>query len=241
MKLTDYFDQLYVINLPARSDRRKEMTAELRRIGLNFDHPRVQLFPAVCPDDAGPFPSIGARGCFMSHLGILNDASQSGYEKILLLEDDLNFVQDFTQRIEPLLDNLNETAWSVFYGGYRLPSEVALKPADGLALIPHEIGIQTAHFVGLRGVAIGKAADYLTTMLGRQPGDPEGGPMHVDGAYSWFRKDNPELATIGACPELGYQRPSRSDIFLLGWKDKIPLVRGLVRRGRKLKNIVLRR
>lgn len=41
--------------------------------------------------------------------------------------------------------------------------------------------------------------------------------MHVDGAYSWFRKDHPFLRTLLADPELGYQRPSRSDIFTGHW------------------------
>lgn len=241
MNLTDYFDRIYVINLPARADRRKEMTGELKRIGLSFDCPKVRLFPAVRPDDAGPFPSIGARGCFMSHLGILTEARQNGFERILLLEDDLNFVKNFARKIKSVLNGLPETAWSVFYGGYGFAGEVTLKPVDGLARIAPDIGIRLTHFVGLQEPALGMAADYFTAMLAKQPGDPTGGPMHVDGAYSWFRKDNPELVTIGACPELGYQRPSRSDILLPGWKDKAPLIRGLVGLGRKLKNTLLRK
>lgn len=241
MKLLDYFDQLYIINLAARTDRRKEMAGELSKIGLDFDHPQVELFQAVHPDAAGPFPSIGAHGCFMSHLSLLIKARESGFKRVLLLEDDLNFVRDFTQKIEPLLDNLPDTAWSVFYGGYRISSEVTLSPADGLARILPEVRIQTTHFIGLQEPAISMAAEYLTAMLARGPGDPRGGPMHVDGAYSWFRRNNPDLVTIGACPELGYQRPSQSDIFLLGWKDKIPLVNTGVKLLRKLKNVLIRK
>lgn len=241
MKLLDYFDQVYVINLTERTDRREEIAVELRRIGLDLKHPQIKLFPAVRPVESLPFPSIGAHGCFMSHLGVLADACLSGFERILVFEDDLNFIQDFAQRIEPLLDNLANTSWSVFYGGYRISSEVKLRPANDMALIPPDVGVETAHFIGFQKPAIGMVLDYLTAMRERKPGDPEGGPMHVDGAFSWFRRDNSELVTIGACPELGYQRPSRSDIFILGWKDKIPLIRVLVRLARKLKNLLLRK
>lgn len=241
MDLLDYFDQLYVINLPSRTDRQKEMAEELSRIGLGFDHPQIKLFEAVRPSTAGAFPSIGAHGCFMSHLSVLSDAQEKGFARILIAEDDLNFTRDFSSRIDSLLQGLSETDWAIFYGGYRISSEVALNPAGGLALIPPQAGIQTTHFVCLQGPAISTAKDYLTAMLSREPGDPKGGPMHVDGAYTWFRRDHPDLVTIGACPELGYQRPSQSDIFLLGWKDKMPLINTCVKLLRKLKNVLLRK
>jgi hypothetical protein len=54
--------------------------------------------------------------------------------------------------------------------------------------------------------------------------DINGGPMHVDSAYSWFRKDI-DCTTSIAHPPLGYQRSSLSDISgpsnldrLLGYK-----------------------
>ena len=34
MKLIDQFDRIYIVNLPERSDRRREMEAELGRLGL---------------------------------------------------------------------------------------------------------------------------------------------------------------------------------------------------------------
>ena len=61
MTVFDYFDQIRVINLPDRTDRRREMDKELKILGLAND-PRVSYFAAVKPNDMGKFTSIGARG-----------------------------------------------------------------------------------------------------------------------------------------------------------------------------------
>jgi glycosyl transferase, family 25 len=178
------FAKAYVINLPSRSDRRREMSAELKRIGLE-----AEWFNAVRPDDRGEFESIGARGCFLSHLGVLRRSLD--LESVLILEDDVNFVRDFRwPKIRP--------DWSIFYGGYRF------RP-DG--------DVETTHFVAFRSNAIRLLVPYMEAQLSRRAGDALGGPMHVDGTYLWFRREHPELVTVLARPELGYQRHSRSDIY----------------------------
>jgi hypothetical protein len=80
--LLDYFDRIYVINLPARTDRKREMEEQLARIGLSFAHPRVSLFAAIRPHEPGGFDTIGARGCFSSHLEVLRDAHRRGLNRI---------------------------------------------------------------------------------------------------------------------------------------------------------------
>ena len=71
MKVFDAFERIVVINLRERVDRRREMEAELRRAGIGAGDRRLQFFAGIRPADAGLFPSIGARGCFESHLGVI--------------------------------------------------------------------------------------------------------------------------------------------------------------------------
>src|SRR5829696_6763409 len=97
----DVFQKIYVINLAARTDRRREMQEQFGRIGMRLDDPKVELFEAIRPDDADGFPSVGSRGCFLSHLGVLKRASASRLESILILEDDLNFADDFAAKMAP--------------------------------------------------------------------------------------------------------------------------------------------
>ena len=231
----DLFDKIFVINLATRDDRRREMDEQFRRIGLSLDSPLVELFEAVRPDDRGDFPSIGARGCFMSHLGVLKRAVEQRLGTVLIVEDDLNFSDDFIQRISSVAERLQRQDWSMFYGGYRLEQAVP-EVHGGCADLSADAGVQTSHFVAVRGAAITGLVGYLEAQLARPAGHPRGGPMHVDGSYTWFRREHPELPTVIAVPELGHQRASKTDVHDLGLRDSVPIVRSAMAALRKLKN-----
>jgi glycosyl transferase family 25 len=227
----DYFDRVYIINLPYRVDRRKEMEDQFRKISVDNHHPKISFFPAVRPLDAGEFPTIGARGCFSSHLAVLNDAQKNGYTKVLLLEDDVDFSSDFLVQIEPVIEKLKTKNWAIFYGGYLNELSVTdMEPLDSSA------GVMGGHFMAFQQPAIAGLAEYLTLMIGRKGGDPLGGPMHVDGAYSWYRQQNPGLITLVSANQLGHQRSSRTDIHQNKWYDSAPIVSSLVAFVRRYKN-----
>jgi hypothetical protein len=81
----------------------------------------------------------------------------------------------------------------------------------------------TAHFYAVNGRCLPKLVAFLETVIARPPGHPDGGPMHVDGAYGTFRKQNPGILTLVASPSLGSQRdisPSKL--------DQMPWVRTLI-------------
>ena len=230
----DSFERIYIINLASRADRRAEMAEQLRSIGLGFNSAAVRLFDAIRPTDAGPFPSIGSRGCFMSHLGVLKDAVAAGFQRILIVEDDLNFAPDFAQRSERLVARIAAPDWGMFYGGHEVPGHPSA--LDGAVDLKPEEPVQTTHFVALQGPTVNAAAAYLAAMLLRPSGDADGGPMHVDGAYSWFRREYPHVRTWIAVPPLGYQRASRTDIHALRWFDKMRAVRDVASMLRRLRN-----
>ncbi|WP_347270790.1 hypothetical protein [Rhizorhabdus histidinilytica] len=231
------FDRLYVVNLPDRADRRQAMAGELARLGTGFDDPRVRLFAAVRPSDAGPFRSVGARGAFLSQLGVLREAREQGHRRILMLEDDCDFVRTISRRLPPLLDRLDAEGFGLFYGGHLLPEPPGgTHPADGpLLRADPALTIRLAHCLGFGPAAIDGLPGFLDAMLGRPAGSSDGGPMDVDGAYNWFRRARPDLATWLAVPPVAHQRPSRTDISAPGTLDRLPVplvrfVRGARRR-----------
>lgn len=238
--LLDTFDRIYIINLPNRADRRTEVTQQFADIGLTIDGERVRFFEATRLDEKGPFPSLGAHGCFMSHLHVLEDAVASGLGSILICEDDLDFAEGLTRRDLSWAPTLQAGGWDLFYGGYeRLSDEVTQAVEQGLSVVPPQNGVQTAHCLGMKAPAIADCTTYLRAMLARPAGSPEGGPMHVDGAYSWFRKDHPQYTTVITVPAIGLQRASRSDIADLAWYDKIAVLRWITNRLRKAKRSLL--
>lgn len=219
----------FVINLDRRRDRRSETEQELTRVGWSAD-----FVSAIEPKDAGNFPSTGARGCFLSHLAVLKKARAAALDRFIILEDDIHFVPDFLSYWRLATATLEQEPWSIFYPGHVLDN---LEP--GLSRLRPTRAVQCAHFMMINGSCLLQLIDGLETMLLRPPGHSLGSPMHVDGAYSTIRMQNPELITYAHSPSLGYQRPSRSDIGNPQWFDRIVALRPIVsflrkRKARKL-------
>jgi glycosyl transferase, family 25 len=200
------FDEVRIINLVDRADRRREMTQQLERLG--GAPPNTSFFEAHRPDSAGEFPSIGARGCFESHLAILRAARDRQSKSVLLLEDDFDFTRDGVQRTNRILAQLSTTHWGIFYGGHLLPAG----DQRGLVRIASDEPVLTTSFVAFNRPVIAELVSFLEAMLRRPAGSPDYGPMHVDGAYTVFREVNPRHETFAAIPSLGRQRSSPSDI-----------------------------
>ena len=232
----DYFDKVYIINLPHRADRREEIEEQLKKVGLALNHPKVILFNAIKPDAAGAFPNIGAKGCFLSHLGVLKDAQLKQFKQILIFEDDLDLTKNFIEQSEKALLSLIKNDWDIFYGDYRL-----FEPIDydnnAIKNISAEFRLDTTNFLGIKNSVISPLVDYLEQMLARPSGHPLGGPMHVDGAYNWFRRELPAYTTTISTPKLGFQRSSDSDIADLSWKNRLPLIKLIKKFIRKIKKL----
>lgn len=229
--LLSEFDRIRIINLKERSDRRREVEQQLARLGLGFDDPQIRIHEATRVSDPAGFPSAGTRGCFCSHLAVLEEALETNAKSVLILEDDADFVADVEHRLIATLQELQSRRWSIFYGGH----EEYPMPADSgqLLLADPAAGVRTTHFIALRDDAVKEAVPFLQAIMGRPPGDPEGGPMHVDGAYSHFRKAYPQFETWLAVPPLAFQRPSRTDVHDLDWFDRLPVVRELTSYARR--------
>jgi hypothetical protein len=232
--LTESFDAIYVINLRTRTDRRAEMVEQFERVGVDPSSTKIEFFDAARPDDAAGFPSRGARGCFLSHLGILKAALKSGHDTILILEDDVNFVDGLAVAFANAAPRLREPDWALAYLG-ALAVNPPMESAELVGVVPPASSIMGSHMLAIRRDAMASVADYFEAMQARPAGDPAGGPMHVDGAYSWFRRTHAEFMTLLCTPPLGYQRPSRTDIHDLKWFDRLPLVRNAVGQLRKLR------
>jgi GR25 family glycosyltransferase involved in LPS biosynthesis len=234
--MLNFFDCVYIINLPSRTDRRMEMEQEFLKIRLPIDGEKIRFFPAVRPDGAAGFPTLGTRGCFLSHVAALTHARDSGKGSVLILEDDCNFVGDFCNGLKSLMESRSSADWGFVYGG-TLNAIDPDKLNHGRLDAAH--GVLGAHFLGVNGSVLSELVSYLEAILTRQPGDALGGPMHVDGAYSWFRNAHPQYATFIAVPEIAYQRSSATDIHQRKWFEAYKAAQWVLRHLRRLKNAMV--
>lgn len=110
MKLDNFFELSYCINLKSRPDRWEQMQNEFYKI--NF-YP--QRFGAVQNENP-------VRGCYLSHLEILKQAKKEN-KSVLVLEDDAFFYEYEKDTIEKALDELYALDdWWLFYLGANLMS-----------------------------------------------------------------------------------------------------------------------
>jgi hypothetical protein len=219
--LIDYFDRAFVINLPARTDRRREMQRELRRVDF-LDRPhKLEFFPAWRVDDAAGFASPGARGRFVSHLEILRRALRTGLSRVLVMEDDLAISPHLLIVQSRLVERLACDDWDFAYFGHA----GARSEREGL-LVPYDGWLAKTHFYAVRGRVIGQLVGFLEELSARLASDPDpaGGSMELDRIYQIYRERNPETVTLLAQPNLGTQRCTRSDIHPAWW-DQLPVLR----------------
>lgn len=209
------FDRIRIINLPSRTDRRKEMIGELRRIGLDSD-PRVEFVDGILVDDKAPFRAAGEKGVFLAHLGIISEAAAAA-ESVLILEDDVDFTDAAADWSRP-------PDCDIAYGGYYAADPANLESSD----------IIGAHCVGFSARAAHALAPFLEQLLDHES------PPPIDGAYVWFRRQRDGFSTEFAQPVVAVQRPSRSDITPGHKLDRIAVLRGPLGAARKLKRKLVR-
>ena len=115
MNINLFFDKIYLINLKRRPDRLIESTKELVNNGIEFE-----VFEAI---DGNPgikniSKSLESRpghvGCILSHVAIIKKAKELNLKSILILEDDIEFYNNFKQKFNTAIENLPED-WDMFY------------------------------------------------------------------------------------------------------------------------------
>jgi glycosyl transferase, family 25 len=241
VKFIDFFERTYVINLPERSDRRQGIAKELARAGLPFTSGKVELFPAIRPQDQGLFEGIGMRGCFLSHLYILKKAKADGLRNVLIVEDDLAIHPDFIQYEAALLSELQQMDWDIVTFGYLGDDKSGIKSKINSNSTPEHSPILQSfegetigtHFYAVNGKTLDLLIQFFETLMERPLNHPEGGAMSPDGALNVFKWQHPQSNRLIAVPSLGDQRSSRSDISP-GWFDNVPILKNLAEVARSV-------
>jgi glycosyltransferase involved in cell wall biosynthesis len=138
--INNFFDRIYVINLRRRQDRLEKIIQKLKRLNISaeiieavdgyiaphIDEYEVYKNISLGLDNTSPeeiklkqklIYSPGVWGHLKSNRLILNDAIEKGYQKILILEDDVLFIKNFHHEFENFTRVIAGKNWKFLYLG----------------------------------------------------------------------------------------------------------------------------
>jgi glycosyl transferase family 25 len=98
-----FVDKVVYINLDHRQDRRDTMMKFFQEGGIPSE--KIIRFPAIRHE-------IGMIGCGQSHIGVLRMAKEKGWGNILVLEDDIEWI-DFKESYLKLESLVSSQTWDV--------------------------------------------------------------------------------------------------------------------------------
>lgn len=191
MNINEYFDHIYCVNLDTRSDKWSICMSEFDRHKLI-----VQRWSAVDGKTLPRHPKLmpGEVGCLKSHEMILRDIIENGYKRVLVLEDDVEFVPNLQHRFADAVSRI-PAHWDMLYlGGSHLN-----KPQP----INNSIArISRTYTTSSYGITLELATEILSRFDNVQP-------HQVDVVYSHL---HPIKQCYSFVPALAWQRAGHSDI-----------------------------
>lgn len=118
MLLNEIFDNIYVINLNHRKDRLEDITRRLEKYEIKFEKFTAtdgSVMRRVWEGFGNAyFSTPNYLACAISHLSIYHDANIRGFDKILILEDDVVI----NKNINEILKNPIPDWRDIFYLGW---------------------------------------------------------------------------------------------------------------------------
>ena len=121
MKITEFFDKTYCINLERRSDRWEECLNEFKKYELTGIDRFIAVDGKKLNQTSSGFMTPSRLALVKTNVNILEDAIKNNYNSILILEDDVEFHNDFLNLFDQFSDQIN-FQWDLLYlgGNYRI-------------------------------------------------------------------------------------------------------------------------
>ncbi|XP_072544755.1 procollagen galactosyltransferase 2 [Salminus brasiliensis] len=134
-KDTMAFDEVYLINLRRREDRRERMLGTLEVLGievtltdavdgkaLNSSQLQalgIEMLPGYKDPYSNRVLTRGEIGCFLSHYNIWTQVVRKQQQQVLVLEDDVRFELNFKSRLNAIMEDAKraQLSWDLIYVG----------------------------------------------------------------------------------------------------------------------------
>lgn len=199
MRVNEFFDHVFVINLKRRFDRLIFITQELEKHNIEaevieaIDGNDLELREIISSD--GLKCSRGDIACALSHSKVCKLAKKRGYKNYLVLEDDGIFSDNFEIKFSDYINQL-PLDWQFIYIGGSINCEQVSVVSDNIV---EAIDVYTTHAMGIKSDVYDELIQ-LWEMKGEK----------VDLCVAQLQK---KYKTYCFTPFLIGQRPSYSDIL----------------------------
>lgn len=188
-----YFDKVFCINLDRRPDKWELCVKEFEKAGLT-----VERISAVDGNDlvlpAGCRITAPEMGCSMSHVKVLRKMLAEGLEKVLILEDDTEFMDDVNVQFDKCIMKVPMN-WDMLYLGGNHVRPLAMLNDNNVGRVTRTY--TTSHYGISRNMAIKMIPEI------------EKFQHQVDVTYTKFHATS---QCFGLRPPLAWQKPGYSDI-----------------------------
>lgn len=209
ISISSFFDKIFVINLLERPERWENIKNELQKAGIT-NYERLDAFkvnhlklPESYYSRMQPNTDTlnidrylsGSCGCKLSHLKAVSTGIERGYHNILILEDDVQFIDKASEVLEKTIAKLPHDWEMLYLGGNHLtpPTWCGWK----LKKIQRSF---TSHAYGVNLKTVGKKI-----LEARECG------TEIDVFYA--KSVQPRRKCYLSHPSIAFQRPGHSDIL----------------------------
>jgi GR25 family glycosyltransferase involved in LPS biosynthesis len=188
MRVNEYFNKVVVINLDRRTDRMEKLVPQLEELGIQYER-----HSAIDGKELGISPITAGT---MSHQKVLEKNIE---KRILILEDDAQFVDNFNEKFEEVMQTLPADS-DIFYLGALLPKNTGKVEDLGNKYWFKQIFSTGSHAYSIHPARVKYFAEKLKD-------------------YEWYidiglREFSRDYKAVIAQPNLVTQFPSYSDLRL---------------------------
>uniref|UniRef100_A0AAR2M2E1 Glycosyl transferase family 25 domain-containing protein n=1 Tax=Pygocentrus nattereri TaxID=42514 RepID=A0AAR2M2E1_PYGNA len=148
------FNEIFLINLKRRTDRRERMLNTLEALGLEVTVTEavdgkalnssqlkalgIEMMPDYKDPYSGRVLTRGEIGCFLSHHATWIEVVERHLQRVLVLEDDVRFEPRFKRRMQTIMEDVEKAQldWDLIYVGRKrmqvAQPEVSVEGVDNL-------------------------------------------------------------------------------------------------------------
>jgi GR25 family glycosyltransferase involved in LPS biosynthesis len=158
MKLNEYFDKIYCINLDRRTDRWEECQKIFTKHGLE-----VERFSAI---DGGKenynlgYPYDNELAGAISHTKVIEKAKDLKIKNVLILEDDVDFIEDLEKLFTEFVKGLPQNWDGILFGGNHVGG--GLMVTNNLMKVNRSYAL---HSYGINSKIFNETIDYMNSRI----------------------------------------------------------------------------